>query len=143
MKYALVTGGSRGIGRAVCVALAREGYAVLVNYASNRSAALETVKLVEEAGGSAEIIPFNVAFRREVDEALEKWEDAHPGEFISVLVNNAGIREDNLMIFMQDEQWNKVLETNLFGFFYVTRRVLKNMLTKRNGRIINVFRCPD
>jgi len=138
MKYALVTGGSRGIGRAVCVALAREGYAILVNYASNRSAALETVRLVEEAGGSAELIPFNVAFRREVDEALEKWEDAHPGEFISVLVNNAGIREDNLMIFMQDEQWNKVLETNLFGFFYVTRRVLKNMLTKRNGRIINV-----
>ncbi|HPV88510.1 MAG TPA: 3-oxoacyl-ACP reductase FabG [Bacteroidales bacterium] len=138
MKYALVTGGSRGIGRAVCIALAREGYAILVNYVSNRTSALETVRLVEEAGGSAELMPFNVSSKQEVDEALEKWEEAHPGEYISLLVNNAGIREDNLMIFMQDEQWNKVLETNLFGFFYVTRRVLKNMLVKRNGRIINI-----
>lgn len=84
------------------------------------------------------LLPFNVACKEEVDKALDLWESEHSGEYISVLVNNAGIREDNLMIFMQDEQWDKVLGTNLFGFFYVTRRILKNMLTKRNGRIINI-----
>jgi len=138
MKYALVTGGSRGIGRAICVALAKEGYSVIVNYARNREAAEKTVEMIASEGGMAQLLQFNVASKEEVHNALDAWDNEHPGEYISVLVNNAGIRQDNLMIFMQDEQWNNVLETNLFGFFYVTRRVLKNMLTRRYGRIVNV-----
>lgn len=138
MKYALVTGGSRGIGRAICVALAKEGYSVIVNYARNREAAEKTVEMIASEGGMAQLLQFNVASKEEVDNALDAWDNEHPGDYISVLVNNAGIRQDNLMIFMQDEQWNNVLETNLFGFFYVTRRVLKNMLTRRYGRIVNV-----
>ena len=110
----------------------------MVNYARTREAAEQTRELILSEGGSAELLPFNVSNKNEVDKALDLWETEHPGEYVSVLVNNAGIREDNLMVFMQDEQWNHVLETNLFGFFYVTRRLLKNMLTKRYGRIINI-----
>jgi 3-oxoacyl-[acyl-carrier protein] reductase len=138
MNYALVTGGSRGIGRAICVELAAKGYPLIINYASNREAALETKQLVEDTGGTAELLPFDVADGSAVDKALEDWTDQHPGDYIGVLVNNAGIRRDAMMIFMQDEQWSSVLDTSLNGFFYVTRRVLKMMLMKRNGRIINI-----
>jgi 3-oxoacyl-[acyl-carrier protein] reductase len=138
MNYALITGGSRGIGRAVCVELASKGYPVIINYASNEAAALETKKIIEEAGGKAGLLHFNVADVESVDKALEKWAEEHPDDYIGVLVNNAGIRQDAMMIFMQDSQWNEVLDTSLNGFFYVTRRVLKDMLMKRNGRIINM-----
>ena len=138
MKYALVTGGSRGIGRAVCLQLADMGYPVLINYASNREAAEETKQLVEAKGVTAELLPFNVADVEEVDSALNRWAEKHPDDYVAVLVNNAGIRQDTLMIFMQNEQWSDVVDTNLNGFFYVTRRLLKNMLTKRCGRIINI-----
>lgn len=138
MKYALVTGGSRGIGQAVCLELAKAGFSILINYVSNSTAAKETKHMIEDLGGTAELIPFNVSDNEQVDLALEKWESEHPDVYISVLVNNAGIRNDNLMVFMQNEQWNSVLHTNLQGFFYVTRRVLKNMLTHRYGRIVNV-----
>jgi len=138
MKYALVTGGSRGIGRAVCVELAAKGIPVLVNYVSNEEAARETLRLVEEKGGSAELLPFDVANGEAVDQALDEWMTLHPDDHIGVLVNNAGIRQDAMMIFMQDAQWRDVLDISLNGFFYVTRRVLKGMLMKRNGRIINI-----
>lgn len=138
MKYALVTGGSRGIGRAISIALAKAGYAILINYVSNEKAALETKALIEQEGGAAELTPFDVTDKNAVDAAIEQWTAAHPDDFIAVLVNNAGIREDALMIFMQDEQWEKVIDTNLNSSFYLTRRVLKYMLTKRFGRIINV-----
>ena len=138
MKYALVTGGSRGIGRAICLAIAKEGYSVLINYKSNEQAALDVKKQIEENGGSAELLPFDVANPQLIDEAILGWQNAHPDDYIAALVNNAGIREDAVMVFMQDEQWNKVLRTNLDSFFYVTRRVLKGMITKRSGRIINV-----
>ncbi|MDR0836069.1 MAG: 3-oxoacyl-ACP reductase FabG [Tannerella sp.] len=138
MTYALVTGGSRGIGRAICIELANKGLPVIINYTSNEAAALETKRLVEEKGGRAELLPFNVSDKEAVDEALEQWTENHPDDYIAILVNNAGIRRDALMIFMQDEQWHNVLDISLNGFFYVTRRVLKNMLTKRNGRIINI-----
>lgn len=137
MKYALVTGGSRGIGRAICVALAKT-YPIIINYASNQEAALETKRLVEEFGGKAELLPFDVSCTESVDKAFETWKDAHPDDYIAVLVNNAGIRNDAIMIFMQNEQWNNVIDTNLNGFFYSTRRALKDMLTKRYGRIINI-----
>lgn len=138
MMYALVTGGSRGIGRAVAVRLAGEGIPVIVNYTSNQAKAEETVAVIASAGGAAELLRFDVSDTEAVDAALEGWEAAHPDDYIGILVNNAGIRRDSLMIFMQNAQWNSVLDTTLGGFFNVTRRVLKNMLTRRYGRIINI-----
>ena len=138
MRYALVTGGSRGLGRAVCIELAKRGYPVIINYKSNSDAAQETQRLIEEAGGQAELMPFDVALKDEAEKAIEQWQDSHPDDYIAVLVNNAGIRRDNLMIFMQDDDWNNVLNTNLNGFFYITRRLLKGMMTKRWGRIVNM-----
>lgn len=138
MKYALVTGGSRGIGRAVCVELATKGIPVVINYASNETAALETKQLIEKEGGVAELLPFDVADGEAVDKALENWAENHPEDYIGILVNNAGIRQDAMMIFMDDAQWKDVLDISLNGFFYVTRRVLKGMLMKRDGRIVNI-----
>ena len=138
MKYALITGGSRGIGRAVCYALAKDGFSVIINYRSNEAAAVEVKQEIEKNGGSAELLPFDVSDSKSVDAAIQQWQSSHPDDYISVLVNNAGIRDDAVMVFMQDEQWNKVLRTNLDSFFYVTRRLLKAMITKRYGRIVNV-----
>lgn len=138
MKYALITGASRGLGKAIALRLAKDGFAVIINYQSNREAAEDTLKQVQEAGGTGELLPFNVADPQAIETALESWSEKHPDDYISVLVNNAGIRQDNLMIFMQEEQWNNVLDTTLNGFFYITRRLLKDMMTHRNGRIINM-----
>ena len=137
-KYALVTGGSRGIGQAVCMELAAAGYAVLINCQSNVEAAEGVKAEIEAAGGRAEVIPFNVADAAAVDAAIEHWETSHPDAAIEVLVNNAGIRRDAIMIFMQDAAWHDVIDTSVDGFFYVTRRVLKGMLMRRRGRIINM-----
>lgn len=138
MKYALVTGGSRGIGKAVAKELAAQGMAVVINYRSNTEAAQATLNEIKEDGGMAELLSFDVSDPKAIDLALEEWEKKHPDDYISVVVNNAGIRKDNLMIFMQDEEWQQVLDTPLNGFFYVTRRLLKNMLVHRDGRIINM-----
>lgn len=138
MKYALVTGGSRGIGRAICTALAAKGYPVIINYASNEAAANETKALIEANGGTAELLPFDVSDEVSVDKALEGWADNHPDDYVGILVNNAGIRQDAMMIFMQNAQWRNVLDTSVNGFFFVTRRVLKDMLIKREGRIVNI-----
>jgi len=138
IKYALVTGGSRGIGRAVCLQLAEMGYPIVINYASNKEAALETQRLVEAKGGKAELLPFDVTVPGDVEQALDGWKKEHPEDYIAVLINNAGIRQDAMMIFMQDEQWNDVINTSLNGFFLVTRKLLKDMLSKRFGRIINI-----
>jgi 3-oxoacyl-[acyl-carrier protein] reductase len=120
------------------VALAKDGYPVIINYLSNHQAAEETKSLVEAAGGKAELLPFDVSDREKTDAALDAWQDAHPDDYIAVLVNNAGIRNDAAMVFMDDDMWNNVIHTNLDSFFFVTRRVLKLMLTKRWGRIVNV-----
>lgn len=138
MKYALITGASRGLGKAVALRLAKDGFAVIINYQSNKEAAEDTLKQVQEAGGFGEFMPFDVSDPQAIENALEAWQAAHPDDYISVLVNNAGIRRDNLMVFMQDEEWNKVLDTTLNGFFYITRRLLKDMMMHRNGRIINM-----
>ena len=138
MKYALVTGGSRGIGRAICLKLAAMGHPVIINYQSNQEAAEETKQAVEAAGGQAELLPFNVSDSEAVDTAIENWQNAHPEDHIGILVNNAGIRKDTLMIFMQNNDWQNVINTTLNGFFYITRRVIKGMLSKRDGRIINM-----
>jgi len=138
MKFALVTGGSRGIGRAICVQLAGMGYHILINYRSNETEALQTKALVEEKGVTAELLPFDVANREEIQSRITAWTEAHPDDHVEVLVNNAGIREDALMIFMLDEQWDRVLKTSLDGFFFVTRALINSMLLKRYGRIINI-----
>ena len=137
-KYALITGASRGLGKAIALRLANDGFAVIINYQSNKEAAEDTLKQIQEAGGTGELLPFNVADPQAIETALDSWSQSHPDDYISVLVNNAGIRQDNLMIFMQEEQWNNVLDTTLNGFFYITRRLLKDMMTHRNGRIINM-----
>lgn len=138
MQYALVTGGSRGIGRAVCLKLAEMGYTVLINYNTNTAAAEQTKSLIEAAGGEAELMAFDVADGEAADSVLTAWQENHPDDYIGVLVNNAGIRRDNTLVFMQNEEWHSVMDTTMNGFFYITRRVIKDMLIKRWGRVINI-----
>ena len=139
MKYALVTGGSRGLGRAVCLKLAAQGWPVVINYQSNAEAAEETKRLIEEQGGQAELLRFDVSKKEEVEAALDQWEASHEADYIAVLVNNAGIRRDNVMFMMGDEEWHSVLDTSLNGFFFITRRLLKHMMPRRRGgRIVNM-----
>jgi 3-oxoacyl-[acyl-carrier protein] reductase len=138
MKYALVTGGSRGIGRATCLKLADLGYSILVNYKGNIEAAEETVRLVQEKGLKALLLNFNVADKNEVQAVLGGWMEQHKEDLIEVLVNNAGIRQDTLLMSMTDEQWDSVLDTSLQGMYYVTKAVLTPMLMNRYGRIINM-----
>jgi 3-oxoacyl-[acyl-carrier protein] reductase len=114
------------------------GYFVLVNYKSNEEEAAKTLVQVQEAGGSGIVIRFDVGNKQEVRSVLSTWMDANPGKYIEVLVNNAGIKEDGLLMWMKDEQWDDVIRTNLDGFFYVTRLVITGMLMKRYGRIINI-----
>lgn len=98
MKYALITGGSRGIGRSVSIKLAAMGYTVLINYQSNDKEAANTLQLVREKGGDGELLKFDVTDPKAVSEALNNWSEQHPDEYIEVLINNAGIRKDNLML---------------------------------------------
>ena len=135
MKYALVTGGSRGIGRAICQKLYQMGYEVLINFVSNRAAAEETLALIE---GHGQLMQFDVADAEATTEALAAWQAAHPEQYIEGLVNNAGIRRDNLLVWMEAEDWRKVLDTNLNGWYNVTRPLLQPMLIHRYGRIVNV-----
>lgn len=138
MKCALVTGGSRGIGRAICVKLAAMGYYVLINYRSNDREANNTLELVNQAGSEGELLQFDVSDKQQIQQVLAKWIEVNEDKYIEVLVNNAGIKEDVLMTWMQDEQWDNVIRTNLDSFFYVTRLVLNGMMLKKYGRIINV-----
>ena len=137
-KYALVTGGGRGIGRAISLRLARDGFKVIVNYLSHDDTAAETVDMIRRAGGEAEALRFDVCDGAQVNAALEGWQERHPDEMISVLVNNAGIRKDNLLIWMKHDDWQNVLRTTLDGFFYVTKAVLKPMIRVHYGRIVNI-----
>ncbi|MES2107206.1 MAG: 3-oxoacyl-ACP reductase FabG [Bacteroidota bacterium] len=138
MKCALVTGGSRGIGRAICLKLAAQGYYVLINYKSNTEQANQTLELVKDAGGDGELMPFDVSDKTGLKQTIESWIEANPDKYIEVLVNNAGIRDDSLLAWMADEQWDSVMKTNLDSFFHVTRLVLNGMMTRKYGRIINI-----
>lgn len=137
-KYALVTGGSRGIGKAISIKLAQDGYHVLINYRSNEEEALNTLATIKENGGQGELLPFDVSNPKDINTSLSTWQENHPEEHIEVLVNNAGITQDNLMVFMSDSEWEKVIMTNQYSFFYVTRELLKDMIVNKNGRIINM-----
>lgn len=136
--YALVTGGSRGIGRAVSVKLAQMGYKVVVNYMSNDAEAEKTLDLIRQAGSDGELLKFDVSNTEVAKEMLEGWMQAHPDDYIEVLVNNAGIRKDNLLVWMEPDDFTKVLTTNLFSFYNVTRPLLTPMLRHKYGRIINM-----
>lgn len=138
MKYALVTGGSRGIGAAVCKRLAKDGYPVIINYVKGEEAALGVKKEIEAQGGKAELLQFDVADSQAVEVALEGWISAHSEDYIAVLVNNAGIRKDTLLMWMEDDDWYSVLNIHLNGFFRVTRRLVTVMATKKWGRVINM-----
>lgn len=138
MKCALVTGGSRGIGRAICYKMAGMGYYVLVNYKANEQEAQKTLAQVRQNGGDGELLKFDVANKEEVNELLANWIENNSDKYIEVLINNAGIKDDVLLMWMKDEQWDNVLGTSLNGFFYVTRVVLNSMLMKKYGRIVNV-----
>lgn len=139
MKFALITGGSRGIGRAICETIAKHtDYGILINYNSNKKAAEETQKTVQEFGNKADIIAFNVADKEAVDTALNNWLEENPDAVLEVLVNNAGITKDGLFMWMTEEDWNNVINTSLNGFYNVTQFVVSKMLRKRYGRIINM-----
>ena len=138
MKIAMVTGGSRGIGKAISVRLGLEGYHILVNYRSNETEALDTLEQIRLAGGEGELLQFDVSDPDAVKGALDEWHSANPDKQISILVNNAGVNKDNLMVFMSDEEWKDVMSTNLDSFFYVTRHLLTNMLVGKWGRIVNI-----
>ncbi len=137
-RYALVTGASRGIGRAIAVRLAKDGYRIIINFASNRAEAENTLAQVREAGSDGELLQFDVADGAAVQAALAEWHGRHDGDYISVLVNNAGIRKDGLLLWMPEDDWHKVLSVSLDGFYHVTQPLLKNMLVAKWGRIINI-----
>ena len=137
-RYALITGASRGIGRAIAIELAKDGCSILLNYKSNHAAAQEAKRLIEEAGGEAELMPFDVSQPDAINAALDAWFAAHPDDYIDVLVNNAGIVDDEIMLAMEPEQWHRVIDVNLNGFFYCTRRVIEGMVINHHGRIVNL-----
>lgn len=140
MKCALVTGGSRGIGRAICLKLAQDlGYHVLINFQQNESAALETLTAIESFGGSGSLLKFDVADKTAVENALAQWETNHPDAKLEVIVNNAGIAKDGLFMWMPAEDWSTVINTTVNGFYHVTQFFIQKLLRQRYGRIINMI----
>ena len=135
-KVALVTGGSRGIGRAVCVELARRGATVVLSYQGNEAAAAETVKLIVDAGGKAKSVRFDVsdatACTKAVDELIKDYTR------LDILVNNAGVAVDGLIMRFRDEDWDKTIDTNLKGAWALCRAACRPMMKQRGGAIINL-----
>ena len=139
MKCALITGGSRGIGKAICSQLAKDtDYHILINYNSNQEEANNTLKEVVSAGNTGEIIQFNVSDADAVKSALDAWQKQNEKALIEVVVNNAGITKDGLFMWMPQQDWQDVINTSLNGFFNVTNHLIQKMLRNRYGRIINI-----
>ncbi|MHB8091382.1 MAG: 3-oxoacyl-ACP reductase FabG [Syntrophales bacterium] len=135
-KTALITGGGRGIGRSVCVELAKAGYYVCINYLTNESAAQETLSLVRKAGGTGELCPFDVTDLDGVLSSLKTLSDRVG--FIETLINNAGIAADGLFGLMPPGDWHQVIDTTLSGFYNVTKPLLKPMLARKRGAIVSI-----
>jgi 3-oxoacyl-[acyl-carrier protein] reductase len=135
-KTALVTGGSRGIGKAICLKLAAQGVNVGINYVSRAAAAEEVLAEITAAGGKGFVVGFDVADSAAVENAIKNISADHGG--IDILVNNAGITRDGLMARMKDEDWDAVLNTNLKGAFVCSKEAMRGMMKKRWGRIINI-----
>lgn len=135
-KISVVTGASRGIGRAIAIALADEGSHVVINYLTRQEAAKDVLRDIEKRGGSAEIMGFNISSLQEVQRAFEEIVKKHGR--IDILVNNAGIIRDNLFALMKEEEWDEVINTNLKGVFNCTKAVIRTMIKQKSGRIINI-----
>ena len=135
-KTAIITGASRGIGRATALELAKAGYFVIINFKSNETAAQETFNLVRSAGGDGEICQFDVADHAQTSDAVQAITDRHKN--IQVLVNNAGITADGLFMLMGEEEWDSVINTSLKGFYNITKPVLREMVRKKCGSIVSV-----
>lgn len=135
-KVALVTGASRGIGKAVAISLAAQGAKVAINYSSSKSQAMEVVELIRKNGGTAELFQAQVNNEEEVEAMFSSIEEKLG--FVDILVNNAGITKDNLLMRMKTSEWDDVIDVNLKGAFLCTRRVLKGMMKNRYGKIINI-----
>ncbi len=134
-KLALITGGSRGIGRAIALELAKSGCDIIINYAGNTEAAQKTIDDIKALGVKAEAFKFDVSNNAEVEENIAKIVEKY-GK-IDILVNNAGITRDDLFIRMTEDKWQAVINTNLNSAFYVTKPVSKIMMKQRSGAIIN------
>ncbi len=135
-KIALVTGGSRGLGRAMCLALASAGATMAINYLKESQQAREVKDTILQRGGKAEIFQADVSKKEEAEKLVAKVVNTFQG--VDILVNNAGIRSDELFVRMTDEKWDKVIQVNLYSTYYVTKAVIPYMLKKKWGRIINV-----
>lgn len=135
-KVAIITGASRGIGRSTAVELARAGYFSVINYKENEQAANETLKLVEEAGGTGEILKFDVVDLNQTKENISSIIERHGP--VRVLVNNAGINADGLFLMLGEDEWDKVISTTLKGFYNMTKPVLRNMIRNKCGAIVSV-----
>lgn len=139
MKCALITGASRGIGKAIATTISKDlAYHILINYSSNKAAAEETLAEIVAAGGTGELMQFNVQDQQQVNEVLVTWIENNPENQIEVLVNNAGITSDGLFLVMEKESWESVLNVSLNGFYNVTLPIIKKMSRNRYGRIINI-----
>lgn len=133
---ALVTGASRGIGRAICVELARSGYDIIANYKSDRRGAAETLQQVQAQGSTGTTLAFDVTDTEETGMAMEKIADRF--EFIDVLVNNAGIKADGLFLLMDRQKWQSVIDTTLSGFYNVTRPVIEQIIRRKRGSVVSI-----
>ncbi len=138
-KCALITGGSRGIGRAICIQLAKDSdYHILVNFNSNKTEAVNTLEAIDNEGGTAELLQFDVADAEQVKFTLTSWQKENEDAIIEVIVNNAGITKDGLFLWMKPDEWNDVINTSIHGFYNVTNHLLQDMLLNKYGRIINM-----
>ena len=135
-KTAIITGASRGIGRATAVEMAKAGYFIIVNFKTNETAAEETLSLVRVAGGDGEIYKFDVADNAQARDAVKDIAERHKN--IQVLVNNAGITADGLFMLLGEEEWDSVINTSLKGFYNMTKPVLREMIRKKRGSIVSV-----
>jgi 3-oxoacyl-[acyl-carrier protein] reductase len=123
----------------VCLAIAKTGTPVIINYQSNEEAARQVLADIEADGGQAELMRFDVSKASEVEQVLDAWQDSHEDDYIAYLVNNAGIRRDNLMFMMPEDDWHAVISTSLDGFFHVTHKLLPKMMQRKHGgRIVNM-----